>query len=46
MEFIHDIVSARPLDGCKVDVVFDTGKSVTTSFATAIRVLPKRRFER
>ena len=25
METIHDIVSARPMDGYKVDVVFDTG---------------------
>ncbi len=26
MEVIHDIVSARPLDGYKVDVEFDTGE--------------------
>ena len=25
MEAIHDIVSAKPLDGYKVDVEFDTG---------------------
>ena len=26
MEVIHDIVSAKPLDDYKVDVVFDTGE--------------------
>ena len=25
MEKLHDIVSAKPLDGYKIDVVFDTG---------------------
>ena len=25
MEALHDIVSAKPMDGYKVDVVFDTG---------------------
>ena len=25
-EVIHDIVSARPLDGYKIDVMFDTGE--------------------
>ena len=26
MDKIHDIISARPLDGYKVEVVFDTGE--------------------
>ncbi len=26
METIHDIVAAKPLDGYKVDVMFDTGE--------------------